>query len=111
MTKTMGFIIVALIVIVGVLAVLLIQEKDKDTSANGSKQTISARDLVADFHIYKDSFLSLSENEAIKKITTEGLTPRVVARDEEQFAVTDDLRNDRVNLWVRDDHVTKVDFY
>lgn len=49
-----------------------------------------------------DEYEGLTENEAAALAGAQVLTVRVVGRDGECFAVTDDLRRDRVNLYLEE---------
>lgn len=49
-----------------------------------------------------EDVLGLSEAEAVEYLERDGLTARIVMRDGEGYAVTDDLRMDRVNLVVEE---------
>lgn len=56
-------------------------------------------------------FLGLTEGEAYDLAAAHGLTVRVVGRDGECFAVTLDLRDDRINLELVDGVVVGADVY
>jgi hypothetical protein len=53
--------------------------------------------------------IGLEEGDAVAFLEEQGLVARIVSRDGEPFAVTDDLRTDRVNLHVADGVVTHAD--
>ena len=54
------------------------------------------------------TLIGLTEAEATTQAEANGWTVRVVARDGESFAVTDDFGFSRVNLVIVDDIVTEV---
>jgi hypothetical protein len=56
-------------------------------------------------------FVGLTEEEAYDLAATQGLTVRVVGRDGECFAVTLDLRDDRINLELVAGVVVGADVY
>jgi hypothetical protein len=56
-----------------------------------------------------ERLLGLSEQEAIRLIEDQGLVARIVSRDGEHLAVTDDLRLDRVNLGIERGEVAHAD--
>lgn len=56
-------------------------------------------------------FVGLSEDEATELAEERDLQVRVVGRDGECFPVTEDLRNDRVNLELVDDVVVGAAIY
>ena len=55
------------------------------------------------------ALVGLSEQEASKVATGNGWTVRIAMRDGEAFSLTMDYRQDRVNLTIEKDRVTKVD--
>lgn len=55
-----------------------------------------------------EAVIGLAEPDAIERIESTGLVARVVARDGEGLAVTDDLRTDRINLHVEDGTVAEA---
>lgn len=55
------------------------------------------------------SLVGLSEDEASKVATGNGWAVRIAMRDGEAFSLTMDYRQDRVNLTIEKDRVTKVD--
>ena len=54
------------------------------------------------------TLIGLAEQEAVGAIEAEGLTPRVVARDGEYYAVTEDYSVSRINLVIELGVVTEA---
>jgi hypothetical protein len=65
-------------------------------------------DEVADL---AEEVVGSSEDDAVGRIEEAGYVARVVERDGEAFIVTDDLRPDRINLWVEAGRVTRAEAY
>lgn len=61
--------------------------------------------------ICPEDYIGLEEKEAISKAQANGLAYRVVARDDEEIAITMDLRPDRINFSIQNGKVYKVEFY
>lgn len=62
---------------------------------------------------YRDTatYIGLSESQAVDRAEAGNLAHRVVERDGEQFPITQDFNQDRINFTVNSDEVTKAEFY
>jgi len=62
---------------------------------------------------YRDmeSYINLTEAQAIDRAEDGGLAYRIVERDGESYMVTEDYSENRVNFTIAEDHVTKAEIY
>lgn len=58
-----------------------------------------------------ETYIGLSETQAVDRAEAGNLEHRVVERNGEQFPVTQDFNPDRINFTVNSDEVTKAEFY
>lgn len=58
-----------------------------------------------------DTYIGLTETEAIERAEDGGLEHRVVERDGEMYPITQDLNYDRVNFTIMDEQVSKAEIY
>ncbi|MGH3443225.1 MAG: hypothetical protein ACRDUY_14535 [Nitriliruptorales bacterium] len=63
----------------------------------------------SDYEALAKEVVGLTEAEATDRILAAGAEPRVVSRDGEDYAVTDDYRTDRINLRIEDGIVVHAD--
>lgn len=66
-------------------------------------------DSASDYEALAREVVGLTEAAATDRILAAGAEPRVVARDGESYAVTDDYRTDRINLQIEDGIVVAAD--
>lgn len=58
-----------------------------------------------------ETYIGLSEPQAVDRAEAGNLVYRVVERNGEQFPVTQDFNPDRINFTISSDEVTKAEFY
>lgn len=58
-----------------------------------------------------DTYINLTETQAIDRAEDGGLAYRIVERDGESYMVTQDYSDNRVNFTIANDHVTKAEIY
>lgn len=82
-----------------------------DGDGEGSPDDLPEPMCISEVGSEAPDFLGLTEAEAADLAEQRELQVREVGRDGECFAVTDDLRTDRINLEFRDDRVVGAAIY
>lgn len=104
-TKTIAIITTALLVVAAC-------GNDTDDTAVGSgPEELPEPVCIVEGEPMLEEYLGLSEAEATEQAETDGYSVRVVGVDGECFAVTMDLRDDRVNLELADEVVIGAAIY
>jgi hypothetical protein len=57
---------------------------------------------------FLNTLVGLTEEDAVLKIKEAGLRSRVRTRDDKSFMVTMDYREDRINLYIQNNHIIKA---
>lgn len=94
--------------LVAVLALFAAACGDDDTDVTtpgAGGDALPAAECIGENETILDEYVGLSEGEATDLAAEQGLDVREVGRDSECFAITMDLRDDRVNLEFADDVV------
>ena len=79
--------------------------------ASQTNEITNDADVVEDYHELKSYYLGMTESAAVARAKEAGLSARIIGRDSEEFVVTDDLRQDRINFRILEDKVSRVEFY
>ena len=90
--------------------VVLYTDNDRVVDAQAGSST-APQDRPDNDTTGAESYIGLSEEDATEKARAEGYDHRIVARDGEEFMVTMDYREDRINFSIENGRVVKADFY
>ncbi|MGL5718566.1 MAG: hypothetical protein ACRCX2_36515 [Paraclostridium sp.] len=91
----------------------ILKEKDWDIFLQKVEEEITSKIIdktqikVVD-NKYLEKLLGMSEEQASEKIKSDGFIHRTVKRDGEDFLVTQDIREDRVNLTISNNKVIEA---
>ena len=99
------FIILAVVYLLLILAVVVVTAEINNhrSSSSGIRKTGKLSCAQA-----ASSFVGLSEIQAVSKAQSENRTMRIVARDGQSFAVTQDYSPNRLNLEIKNGAVSKA---
>jgi hypothetical protein len=115
-TNQQPYITAVLVIVIFILgAALIMAMREQSDDAKRPVQVTKAlanKQLIIDANAYLADYHGLLEKDATAKAKADGLTARVVSDESKgPLAITDDLRNDRLNFTIRVGRVAEVELY